>query len=103
MQDGGGGPGQPVQRTHSIRLRRKRDEVKQQFVKNRRSGEFGYRVPESGTGGGAGAGGGQADTLDPGSRTAAIAQNNLRPLIRSKYRLTDFGLIDTPGPGAAPR
>ena len=26
------------------RLRRRRDEVKQQFVKNRRSGEFGYRL-----------------------------------------------------------
>ena len=26
------------------RLRRRRDEVKQQFVKNRRSGEFGYKL-----------------------------------------------------------
>ena len=34
----------PPQRSFSIRLRRSRNEVKQQFVKNRRSGEFGYSL-----------------------------------------------------------
>jgi len=96
---------QAPQRSSSIRLRRRRDEVKQQFVKNRRSGEFGYRVNDNNNveeisdnfdnntvvvqksy---------RDDTLDP-TTTEDHIKHNLRPLIRNKFKLTDFGLIDSP-------
>ena len=75
--------------------------MKQQFVKNRRSGEFGYRVDNNNME----ANGDnfdcsvvrnyKDDTLDPAAANEHI-KHNLRPLIRSKYKLTDFGMIDRP-------
>ena len=80
----------PSQRSSSIRLRKRRDEGKQQFVKNRRSGEFGYRLSTNSdavdntdntddvlTNY-------KVDTLDPRPAAGGI-QHNLRPLLRSKY------------------
>jgi hypothetical protein len=73
----------------SIRLRKRRDHVKQQFLKNRRSGDFGFSLSSEGvdttdntedflsnT---------KAGTLDPGPVAGGI-QHNLRPLLRNKYR-----------------
>jgi len=100
----------PPQRSSSIRLRRRRDEVKQQFVKNRRSGEFGYRLDniknrelgeETGDSFEMSEVGVRMtrsckdDTLDPATAEDHI-KHNLRPLIRNKFKLTDFGLIDSP-------
>jgi len=103
----------PPQRSSSIRLRRRRDEVKQQFVKNRRSGEFGYRLDNSrdnlNNPGTEEIGDSfecnetvvrmartcKDDTLDPTTADSHI-KHNLRPLIRNKFKLTDFGLIDSP-------
>ena len=75
-------------RSSSIRLRKRRDEVKQNFEKNRISGEFVYRLSSdavdntdntddvlTNT---------KVDTLDPGPAAGGI-QHNLRPLLRSKY------------------
>ena len=86
-------------------MRRRRDEVKQQFVKNRRSGEFGYRVEGSNNNNNMEEMGDnfdcsvvrnyKDDTLDPTTSEDHI-KHNLRPLIRSKYKLTDFGMIDRP-------
>ena len=72
--------------------------MKKQFVKNRRSGEFGYRLNSDG---------GEntkdtddvftntkVDTLDPGPATGSI-QHNLRPLLRIKYNVRQSGLVDT--------
>ena len=92
----------PSHRSSSIRLRKRRDEVKQQFVKNRRSGDFGYRLgtnidavdnldntddvlTNS-----------KDDTLDPRPAAGGI-QHNLRPLLRNKYKIKHFGMIDQPG------
>ena len=85
---------------HSKRLRRRRDEVKQQFVKNRRSGEFGYRIDSNMEEIGDNfdcsvVRSYKDDTLDPTTSEDHI-KHNLRPLIRSKYKLTDFGMIDRP-------
>ena len=80
----------PSHRSSSIRLRKRRDEVKQQFVKNRRSGDFGYRL---GTNSDAVDNtdntddvltNSKVDTLDPRPAAGGI-QHNLRPLLRSKY------------------
>ena len=91
-----------LQLKHSKRLRRRRDEVKQQFVKNRRSGEFGYRVDSSNNMEDIGDNfdvsvvrNYKDDTLDP-TKSEDHIKHNLRPLIRSKYKLTDFGMIDRP-------
>ena len=72
------------QRSSSIRLRKRSDEVKQQFLKNRKSGDFGYSLISKGV-----------DTIgntdiliDPGPVADGI-QHNLRPLLRNKYRLGD--------------
>ena len=79
------------------RLRRRRDEVKQQFVKNRRSGEFGYRLDniknrelgeETGDSFEMSEVGVRMtrsckdDTLDPATAEDHI-KHNLRPLIRN--------------------
>ena len=76
------------QRHSSIRLRKRQDHVKQQFLKNRRSGDFGYSLSIEGED--------TIDntddvltntkdaTLDPGP--VAGIQHNLRPLLRNKYR-----------------
>ena len=88
----------PPQRSSSIRLRKRRDEVKQQFVKNRRSGEFGYRLSSDSreiteddhsvtTNN-------KVDTLDPGPATGSI-QHNLRPLLRKEYNTRQCGFKDT--------
>ena len=85
------------------RLRRRRDEVKQQFVKNRRSGEFGYRVGDNNNveeisdnfDNSVVIKSYRDDTLDP-TTTEEHIKHNLRPLIRNKFKLTDFGLIDSP-------
>ena len=78
----------PLRRSFSMRLRRRKDEVKQQFVKNRRSGDFGYSLGSDALD--------TSDnddalinykdaTLDPGPVTVVI-QHNLRPLLRNKYK-----------------
>lgn len=94
----------PPQRSSSIRLRRRRDEVKQQFVKNRRSGEFGYKLDRLDNNNGEEISDNfdasviksyKDDTLDPTTADDHI-KHNLRPLIRNKFKLTDFGLIDSP-------
>ena len=86
------------------RLRRRRDEVKQQFVKNRRSGEFGYKLDRLDNNNGEEISDNfdasviksyKDDTLDPTTADDHI-KHNLRPLIRNKFKLTDFGLIDSP-------
>ena len=82
------------QRNSSIRLRKRRDHVKEQFLKNRRSGDFGYSLSSEGvdttdnsvdvltnT---------KVGTLDPGPAADGI-QHNLRPLIRNKYRQYPLG------------
>jgi hypothetical protein len=79
----------PPQRSFSIRLSRSRDEVKQQFVKNRRSGDFGYSLGSDALDISDNADDGlikcKDDTLDPGPAAVGI-QHNLRPLLRNKYR-----------------
>ena len=110
------------QRNSSIRLRKKRDEGKKQFLKNRSSGDFGYSLSRDAVNTS------DADhkvgTLDPGPYADGI-QQSLRPLLRTKYRqgtlsdteeerrgwgdgrrgragpasgikITDFGMIDLP-------
>ena len=70
-----------------MRLRRRKDEVKQQFVKNRRSGDFGYSLGSDAlvTSDNDDALINYKDaTLDPGPVTVVI-QHNLRPLLRNKY------------------
>ena len=67
-----------LHRESSIRLRRRRDEVKEQFVKNRRSGDFGYRLssdaPDSTNT--------KVNTLDPATDHI---HHKLRPLLRKMY------------------
>ena len=85
-----------LQRSSSIKLRKRCGQVKQQFVKNRRSGEFGYRLCSDGvvhnddvlTNY-------KDDTLDHGPAAGGI-QHNLRPLLRNKYKIKHFGMIDQP-------
>ena len=108
-------------RNSSIRLRKRRDEVKKQFLENRRSGDFVYSQSSDAVNTLANH---KVDTLDPGSESAGI-QHSLRPLLRKKYRedplsdseenmgsgwierrrraiqtggikITDFGMIDQP-------
>ena len=75
----------PSQRSSSIRWRKRRDEVKQQFVKNRRSGDFGYRVTSDAVDDADDVVNNcKVDTLDHGP-TADGLQHNLRPLLRNKY------------------
>ena len=71
------------QRKSSIRFRKRQEEVKQQFLKNRRSGDFGHshnngavNITDDGQ---------NVGTLDLGPASAGI-QHNLRPLLRKKYR-----------------
>ena len=78
-----------LQHSFSMRLRRRGDEVTQQFVKNRRSGDFGYSLGSDALD--------TSDntkdalvnckvaTLDPGPASGVI-QHNLRPLLRNKYK-----------------
>ena len=111
------------QRNSSIRLKKKRDEVKKQFLNNRRSGDFGYSL--SSTDVNSFEDDHKVDTLDPHLDSSGI-QHNLRPLLKKKYRqdplsdgeedigrrlgegrrmwagqavgvkITDFGMIDQP-------
>ena len=88
----------PPQRSSSIRLRKRRDEVKQQFVKNRRSGEFGYRhcnhdrdITEDAH---SVSTNNKVDTLDPGPATGSI-QHNLRPLLRKVYNTRQYDFKNT--------
>jgi hypothetical protein len=80
----------------SIRLRKKRDHVKEQFLKNRRSGDFGYSLSSEGVDTTANTDdvltNTKVATLDPGPVADGI-QHNLRPLLRNKYR--QHPLIDT--------
>ena len=62
-------------RCSSFRLRKKQNEVKRQFVNNRRSDDFGDDVSDT-----------TDDTLDPGLLVGGIRQN-LRKLLRTKHRL----------------
>ena len=88
----------PPQRSSSIRLRKKRDEAKQKSVKNRRSGEFGYKlnsdIREITDDAGTVLTNTKAGTLDPGPATGSI-QHNLRPLLRNKYNTRQPGFKDT--------
>ena len=72
-----------------MRLRRRRDEVKQQFVKNRRSGDFGYTLGSDAVDTSDNTDdaliNSKDDTLDPGP-IAGVIQHNLRPLLRNNYR-----------------
>ena len=74
------------QRSSSIRLRKRRDKVKQEFVKHRRSGEFGYRVSCDAVNSTNNTDDVltkyKDDTLDPGP---VGIQHNLRTLLRNKY------------------
>ena len=108
-------------RNSSMRLRKRRDEVKKQFLENRRSGDFVYSQSSDAVNTLANH---KVDTLDPGSESAGI-QHSLGPLLRKKYRedplsdsekdmgsgwierrrraiqtggikITDFGMIDQP-------
>ena len=90
-------------RSSSIRLRKRRDEVKQNFEKNRISGEFVYRLSSDAvdntdntddvlinT---------RFDTLDP-RLTAGGIQHNLRTLLRNKYSQSPLsGTEECAGPG----
>ena len=77
------------QRKFSIRLGKRRDHVKQQFLKNRRSGDFGYSLSSEGVDTTDNTddvrNNNKNDTLDPGPAADGI-QHNLRPLLRNKYR-----------------
>jgi hypothetical protein len=65
----------------SSRLRQTTDVMKQQFRKNRRSGDFGSSLIIDNVDS-------KVGTLDPGPVADGI-QHNLRPLIRNKYRQHD--------------
>ena len=77
------------QRNSSIRLGKRRDHVKQQFLKNRRSGDFGYSLSSEGVDTTDNTddvrNNNKNDTLDPGPAADGM-QHNLRPLLRNKYR-----------------
>ena len=78
----------PLRQSFSMRLRRRKDEVKQQFVKNRRSGDFGYSLGSDAlyyTDNDDALTNSKDATLDPGPVADGI-QHNLRPLLRNKYR-----------------
>jgi hypothetical protein len=66
------------QRSSSIRLRKNKDEMKQQCRNTRRSGDFGSSLISDNVDS-------KVGTLDPGPVADGI-QHNLRPLIRNKYR-----------------
>ena len=55
--------------------------MKNQFVINRRSGDFGYSLSSDVVSNNT------ADTLDPGLAATGDIQQNLRKLLRTKYRL----------------
>ena len=118
--------GGPPMRSTSIRLRRRRDQAKQEFLQNRRSGEFGYHSTDLDWGGGGGEGVvAVARTADPGPQhqmeqprqphpqqgfesRSDIADNRRRggnnrsrrqpaSNISGPVEFTNFGLIDSPG------
>jgi hypothetical protein len=105
-------------RSTSIRLRRRRDQAKQEFLQNRRSGEFGYHSTDLDWGGG----GGEKEVFrEPLHKP--LASSSPRQLLESRSDIADnrrrggnrrqlgsssaaagpveythFGLIDTPPP-----
>ena len=70
-------------RNSSIRLRKKRDEGKKQFLKNRRSGDFVYSLSRDAVN--TSDAGHKVGTLDHGP-VADGMQRTLRPLLMNKYR-----------------
>ena len=82
---------------HSLRLKKKRDEVKQEFVKSRMSGEYGYHHSNAAVDTIENIDDDKLATLDAGP-TGAGLQQKLRPLLRSRYRqdmmITEYGLVD---------
>merc|ERR1712106_1293455 len=78
-----------LQRNSSVRLRKRIDGVKQQFVYDRRSCDFGNRLNSDEVKSTSSSvkvlKNGKVDTLDPGPTTEGI-RHNLRPLLRNLYR-----------------
>ena len=84
-----------LHRNSSVRLRKRNDGVKRQFMNDRRS--VGYR-PNSDDVGSTNSSvkvltNGKVDTLDPGPTTEGI-RHNLRPLLRNLYRKNPLGDIE---------
>ena len=74
------------QRNSSIRLRKRGDGVKKQLWKNRGSGDFGHSLSSDAVNSTDNMlANSKVGTLDPGPVSAGI-QQNLRPLLRKKYR-----------------
>jgi hypothetical protein len=110
-------------RSTSIRLRRRRDQAKQEFLQNRRSGEFGYHSTDLDWGGGGG--GGEKEVFREPLHNKPLASSSPRQLFESRSDIADnrrrggirrqlgnssaagpveythFGLIDTPPPSAS--
>jgi len=108
-------------RSTSIRLRRRRDQAKQEFLQNRRSGEFGYHSTDLDWGGG----GGDKEVFREPLHNKPLAASSPRQLFESRSDIADnrrrggnrrqlgsssaagpveythFGLIDTPPPPSA--
>jgi hypothetical protein len=106
-------------RSTSIRLRRRRDQAKQEFLQNRRSGEFGYHSTDLDWGGG---GGGEKEVFREPLHNKPLASSSPRQLFENRSDIADnrrrggnrrqlgsssaagpveytlFGLIDTPPP-----
>ena len=82
---------------HSLRLKKRRDEVKQEFVKSRMSGEYGYHHSNAAVDTIENIDDDKLATLDAGPKGAGL-QQKLRPLLRSRYRqdmmITEYGLVD---------
>jgi hypothetical protein len=108
-------------RSTSIRLRRRRDQAKQEFLQNRRSGEFGYHSADLDWGGGGGGGTTVVKSMEPQlnpqydqsrqqliglESRSDIAENRRRGSGNNRSRrlnsssgpveFTNFGLIDAP-------
>ena len=82
---------------HSLRLKKRRDEVKQQFVKSRMSGEYSYHHSNAAVDTIENIDDDKLATLDAGP-TGGGLQHKLRPLLRSRYRedmmITEYGMVD---------
>ena len=86
----------------SLRLKKKRNEVKKDFFKSRMSGEYGYNHSNAAVDMTENNSDDKLATLDAGP-TGAGLQHKLRPLLRSRYgqdmKITEYGLIDRHTPG----
>ena len=96
-----------LHRSSSLRLRKRHKEVKQKFVKNRLSGDFGYSLSSDAVDNTDNTDdvltNCKVDTLDPGPAAGGV-QHNLRPLLRNMkspnrregIKIKHFGMIDQP-------